>query len=165
MCLIVAFFCGAIVFNKCLCQMKKCQINNFAGGGDATIQLNIPIISKIYKSICCFWISWMSLEYYIGMQGFHKFHQFPFLCYHQELACTPKDPLRQSTNRYTKNNSKYIQDIQRYTKIYKIPSGGWAVPPGPAPAPVPGRPRGGPSQPSLRDFRLNYIEIIESTVI
>ena len=34
---------------------------------------------------------------------------------------------------YTKNISKYIQDIQRYTKIYKIPSGGGAAPPGPAP--------------------------------
>ena len=29
--------------------------------------------------------------------------------------------------------SKYIQDIQRYTSISKIPSGGGAAPPGPAP--------------------------------
>ena len=42
---------------------------------------------------------------------------------------------------YTKNISKYIQDIQIYTKIYKVPSGGGAAPPGPAPAPVPVRRR------------------------
>ena len=35
------------------------------------------------------------LEYYIGMQGFYKFHQISLLCDHQELACTPKDPPRQ----------------------------------------------------------------------
>ena len=34
-----------------------------------------------------------------------------------------------------KGISKYVQDVERYTKIYKIPSGGWAVPPGPTPAP------------------------------
>ena len=26
--------------------------------------------------------------------GFYKFHQISFLCDHQELACTPKDPPR-----------------------------------------------------------------------
>ena len=40
-----------------------------------------------------FWI-FLMLEYYIGMQGFYKFHQISLLCDHQELACTPKDPPR-----------------------------------------------------------------------
>ena len=35
-----------------------------------------------------------------------------------------------------KSKSKFIQEIQRYTKIYKISSGGGAAPPGPAPVPV-----------------------------
>ena len=51
------------VFKQCLCQIKKCQINNFAGGGNATKQLSIQIISKIYKHICEFWTPWMLLEY------------------------------------------------------------------------------------------------------
>ena len=83
----------AKIFKKCLSQIKNCQINNFAGGGNATIQLNIPNTSKVYKIICEFWISWM-LEYCIGMQGFYNFHQISLLCDHQELACMPKDPPR-----------------------------------------------------------------------
>ena len=42
---------------------------------------------------------------------------------------------------HTKNISKYIQMYPRYTKIYKIPSGGGAAPPGPAPT-RPGPDRG-----------------------
>ena len=37
---------------------------------------------------------WILLGYYLGMRGFNKFHQISLLCYHQELACTPKDPPR-----------------------------------------------------------------------
>ena len=44
--------------------------------------------------MCEFWIFGMLLEYYIGMQGFYKFHKISLLCDHQELACTPKDPPR-----------------------------------------------------------------------
>ena len=40
-----------------------------------------------------FWI-FLMFEYYIGMQSFYKCHQISFLCDHQELACTPKDPPR-----------------------------------------------------------------------
>ena len=49
---------------------KKAKVIIFVGGGNATIQLNIPIISKMYKDICDFGISWMLLEYHIGMQAF-----------------------------------------------------------------------------------------------
>ena len=69
-------------------------MNNFAGGENATIQLNIPSLSKIYKDIGEFWNSWMLLEYYIGMQGFYKLDQVSLLCYHNQLTCTPKDPPR-----------------------------------------------------------------------
>ena len=47
-----------------------------------------------------------------------------------------------STMEYTKiykKISKYIQDVQRYAKIYKIPSGGGAARPGPRDAPGPAR--------------------------
>ena len=39
--------------------------------------------------------------------------------------------------KHAKHICKYIQDIQKYTKAYKIPIGGGAAPPGMAPAPVP----------------------------
>ena len=44
--------------------------------------------------MCDCWFSWMFLEHGISMPGFYKLHQVSFLCYHQELACTPKDPSR-----------------------------------------------------------------------
>ena len=36
---------------------------------------------------------------------------------------------------FIKIGPQSAQDIQRYAKIYKIPSGGGSAPPGPAPAP------------------------------
>ena len=36
---------------KMLLFNNKCRINNFAGRGNATIQLDIPIISKTYKDM------------------------------------------------------------------------------------------------------------------
>ena len=51
------------------------------------------LFSKLLISLD-FWIFWMLLEYYVGMQGFYKFHQIPLLCDHHELARTPKDPPR-----------------------------------------------------------------------
>ena len=51
-------------------------------------------MANIFEDICEFRIFWMLLEYYIGRQGFYKFHKITFVCYHQELACTPNDPPR-----------------------------------------------------------------------
>ena len=48
-------------------------------------------ISKLFI-LWVFWI-FLMLEYYRHIR-FHKIHQIPLLCYHQELACTPKDPPR-----------------------------------------------------------------------
>ena len=50
----------------------------------------------LFSKLLILWDFWifLMLEYYIGMQGFYKFHQISLLCDHQELACTPKDPPR-----------------------------------------------------------------------
>ena len=70
--LIAAFFVGNRPQQMSLPNQKN-QINNFAGGENATLQLNIPTRSKIYKDRCEFGIPWILLELYIGMQVFMNF--------------------------------------------------------------------------------------------
>ena len=58
--------------------------------------------------VAIFWISWMLLEY---DTRFYRFHEIHFLCDHQELACTPKDPPRQV-------NMKELSSISFHKNIY-----------------------------------------------
>ena len=47
------------------------------------------LINEVHEIWDCF-LDFVGILY--KHVGFHEFHQIQFLCDHQELACTPKDP-------------------------------------------------------------------------